>query len=144
VLTEPPVYDDGVLRIERAGGPPRLIVSGEIDESTYPGLVSALADAADGQREVHVNLAGVGYCDLAGLRAIVGMTGASDGAGGRRVVLHEVPAQLLALLGIVGWDCTPGLTLDGRPGAVAGAVRAAATAADGGLSADGQHCSAGA
>jgi len=44
----------------RAGRPPRLIVSGEIDESTYPGLVSALADAADGQREVHVNLAGVG------------------------------------------------------------------------------------
>jgi hypothetical protein len=67
-------------------------------------------------------MGGVSYCDLAGLRAIVRVTGADDGARGsnggdsRRVVLHEVPPQLAAVLRIVGWDSTPGLAVDQPPG----------------------------
>jgi ABC-type transporter Mla MlaB component len=116
------VYDDGVLRITGTTNPPGLDIAGEIDESTYPGLLSALRRGAHGLAEVHLSLGGVRYCDLAGLRAIVCMTGASgcddgvngDHAGPRAVVLHEVPAQLVAVLRIVGWDMTPGLTLDLR------------------------------
>jgi ABC-type transporter Mla MlaB component len=121
------VYDDGVLRITITDDPPGLAMAGEIDESTYPGLVSALDKLMDGPAEIHLSLAGVSYCDLAGLRAIVRVAGAdSDGAegrgngGSRRVVLHGVPPQLKAVLRIVGWDSTPGLALEqadsrGRP-----------------------------
>jgi ABC-type transporter Mla MlaB component len=118
------VYDDGVLRITNTDDPPGLVIAGEIDESTYPGLVGALDRFTDGPAEIHLSLGGVSYCDLAGLRAIVGVTGGSDSGGrprngfghSKRVVLHEVPPQLRNVLQIVGWDSTPGLALD-RPDA---------------------------
>ena len=114
------VYDDGVLRITNTDDPPGLAIAGEIDESTYDGLIGALGKFAHGP-EVHVSMGGVSYCDLAGLRAIVCVTGADGGARGnggdtRRVVLHEVPAQLATVLRIVGWDATPGLAVDQPPG----------------------------
>jgi len=132
------VYDDGMLRISWAGSPPVLTIAGEIDESTYPGLVGVLKEVADRPGDVHVSLAEVDYCDLAGLRALILLTGTdgeshrtdgqhpngdgqhpnSDGHGhdgdghrGRRVVLHEVPSQLQTVLRIVGWDTVPGLAL---------------------------------
>jgi ABC-type transporter Mla MlaB component len=113
------LYDDGVLRVTTTDDPPGLAIAGEIDESTYPGLVSALDKLTDGPAEIHVSLAEVSYCDLAGLRAIVRITGAeSNGPGGsgndgsRRVVLHGVPRALKTVLQIVGWDSIPGLALD--------------------------------
>jgi hypothetical protein len=117
-------YDDGVLRITNTDDPPGLAIVGEIDESTYDGLIGALGRFAHGPGEVHVSMGGVSYCDLAGLRAIVCVTGADGGARGngggdtRRVVLHEVPPQLAAVLRIVGWDSTPGLAVHqpGSPG----------------------------
>ena len=136
------VYDDGMLRIAWVGSPPVLAIAGEIDESNYPGLVGALKEVADehGADEhgaVHVNLAEVDYCDLAGLRAIVMLTGAhalghdgegqsqnGDGRHRRRVVLHEMPSQLQTILRIVGWDSIPGLALlDGHDAGSAGVAR---------------------
>ena len=115
------MFDDGVLRITRSGRPPVVALAGEIDEASYPGLVSALDQAADGESEIHFDLAGVEYCDLAGLRAIICVTGVGlDGRGGwRRVVLHELSPELRTVLRILGWDSTPGLTMDERPGASA-------------------------
>jgi anti-anti-sigma factor len=112
----PAMYDDGVLRITRAGRPPVVALAGEIDEATYPGLVGALDQAVDGESEVHFDLAGVEYCDLAGLRAIICVTGADRG-GRRRVVLHQLAPELQTVLRIVGWDSIPGLTMEDRPGA---------------------------
>jgi ABC-type transporter Mla MlaB component len=117
------VYDDGVLRITSTSDPPGLALEGEIDESTYPGLVQALQTSTKDRAEVHFSLGGVRYCDLAGLRAIVRATGigedSANGAGhGRRVVLHEVPAQLIKVLRIVGWDATPGLAVDQPAGGI--------------------------
>jgi ABC-type transporter Mla MlaB component len=113
------LYDDGVLRITTTDDPPGLAIAGEIDESTYAGLVSVLEKLTDGPAVIHVSLAEVSYCDLAGLRAIVRITGAesnrSPGSGDdgrRRVVLHGIPRSLKAVLRIVGWDSIPGLTLD--------------------------------
>ena len=116
-----PAYDDGVLRITRTGPPSGLAIAGEIDESTYSPLVATLDELTRGQHEVHVDLAGVVYCDLAGLRAIVRLAGPS-GAGqpGRRMVLHQVPPQLRAVLEIIGWDSVPGLTLDQQGASPAG------------------------
>jgi anti-anti-sigma factor len=105
------VYDDGVLRMTATSSPPGLAIAGEIDESTYPALVGKLKELA-GPADIHLNLAGVEYCDLAGLRAIIRLADASLGSHGRRVVLHEVPQHLRTVLGIVGWDSTPGLAID--------------------------------
>jgi ABC-type transporter Mla MlaB component len=117
------LYDDGVLRITTTDDPPGLAIAGEIDESTYAGLISALDKLTDGPAEIHVSLAAVSYCDLAGLRAIVRITGAESngadgrgaarsGIGGRRVVLHGVSRPIKTVLQIVGWDSIPGLALD--------------------------------
>jgi anti-anti-sigma regulatory factor len=118
------VYDDGILRITRSGSPPVVALAGEIDEATYPGLVATLAQAVDEHGEVHFDLAGVEYCDLAGLRAIVCVTGADHGGHGtrRRVVLHRLRPELMTVLRIVGWDSTPGLAL-GEP-AIGAAIQA--------------------
>ena len=104
----------GALRIIRTADPPGLAISGDVDEFTYSGLLNVLAGVRAGTAEIHVNMGGVQYCDLAGLRAIIGLTRTSgDGREqrGRRVVLHEVPPRLRTVLRIVGWDTTPGLTL---------------------------------
>jgi ABC-type transporter Mla MlaB component len=109
------VYDDGVLRIIRTGSPPVLAMAGEIDESSYPGLVRTLQELVHGQGDVHVNLAGLTYCDLAGLRAIIRLAGAgAEGQdhGSRRLVLHDVPQHLRTVLRIIGWDTTSGLAID--------------------------------
>ncbi len=105
------IYDDGVLRI--TGVRPVFAIAGEIDESTYAGLVGVLDELGDTGGEVQLDLAGVQYCDLAGLRAIVALTGAGHVGNGRRVVLRDVPPHLRKVLEIVGWDTTPGLTMDG-------------------------------
>lgn len=98
MMSRDAIYDDGVLRVTWAGSPPVLTLAGEIDESTYPGLVGALKEATNGEEEIHVSLAEVEYCDLAGLRAIILLTGTDSYSHNgdtpprsRRVVLHEVP-----------------------------------------------------
>lgn len=104
----------GPLRITRTGTPARLAIAGEIDESTYPSLVASLDELTRDAPEVHLDLAGVIYCDLAGLRAMVRLAGPGpEGAPDRRLVLHQVPDQLRAVLEIIGWDAVPGLVLAG-------------------------------
>ena len=44
--------------------------------------------------------------------------------GGTRLVLHEVPQQLKAVLQILGWDTTPGLALQDRDQQCPSAFRA--------------------
>ena len=108
------VLDDGTLRITwRSGEPPIMMLAGEVDEASYPGLVAALTGAAAQYDEIHLDLAGLGYCDLAGLRAIVRLA-SPDAAGGgtvKQVVLHHVPDSVRTVLHIVGWDAAAQLTL---------------------------------
>ena len=100
----------GTLQIAPMNNPPGLAIGGEIDEDAYPALVEKLGQLARGRDEVHVDLAAVQYCDLAGLRAIV-----RAATTGRTVVLHGLPEQLQTILGILGWDNTPGLVVDNSP-----------------------------
>jgi ABC-type transporter Mla MlaB component len=103
---------DEVLRISKVEGRPGLVIAGEIDEAGYPVLLQCLA-ALDTGGEVHVDLAAVEFCDLAGLRAIVTVGRPEEQAGpGRDVCLHAVPSRLRNILHILGWDETPGLTFD--------------------------------
>lgn len=110
MVTGHAVYDDGVLRISRTADPPGLAIAGEIDESTYPALLGALRELPDAPPEVHLDLADVSYCDLAGLRAIVRLA-SPDGGAVKQVVLHRVPDSVRTVLHIVGWDAAAQLTL---------------------------------
>jgi ABC-type transporter Mla MlaB component len=91
-----------------------LAVTGEIDESSFCFFAEALDALAEGSL-VHIDLAGVEYCDIAALRLMVRLTWADDlngdHEGARRVVLHGVASHLRAVLGVLGWDRTPGLVL---------------------------------
>jgi anti-anti-sigma regulatory factor len=108
------VSDDGELRITRLGDEPWLVVAGEIDEYSYKGLIRVLANVARDPGEIHIDLADVEYCDVAGLRAFVVLaTDPCQPHNSRRVVLHQVPAQLKNVLHILGWDTTTGLTIAG-------------------------------
>jgi len=108
------VSDDGELRIIRRGDPPWLVVAGEIDEYSYTSLIRVLASVAGDPGEIHIDLADVEYCDVAGLRAFVVLAAAPcRGHGGVRVVLHKVPSHLVNVLHILGWDATSGLAIVG-------------------------------
>lgn len=112
MTTSYPACNDGVLRITYTGSPATLAIAGDIDEYTHAALVETLRKLTDGLHEIHINLADVAYCDLAGLRAIILLGGsANHDRGGTRLVLHEVPAQLKTILQILGWDSTPGLAI---------------------------------
>ncbi len=103
-------YDDGRLRITRGGRRPVLAIAGVINEHNRTGLVTALSNLTAGQQEIHISLRDVISCELAGLRAIILLTGSSSDAA-RLVVLHEVPEHLTTILRILGWDCAPGLVI---------------------------------
>jgi anti-anti-sigma regulatory factor len=110
------VSDDGQLRITRLADKPWLFVAGEIDEYSYKSLIGTLTSVARDPSEIHIDLADVEYCDVAGLRAFVVLAAAPcrDHAG-TRVVLHRVPPHLVNVLHILGWDTTCGLTLAEGP-----------------------------
>ena len=106
-----PAYDNGILRITPTASPAGLAIAGEIDEATYPALVTSLHELAEGHQVLHLDLGGVSYCDLAGLRAIVRLA-IGDGADRpRQVVLHNLPRHIRAVLAITGWDALPGLAV---------------------------------
>jgi hypothetical protein len=73
------VSDDGQLRITRLGDEPWLFVAGEIDEYSYKSLIGTLASVARDPSEIHIDLADVEYCDVAGLRALVVLAAAPCG-----------------------------------------------------------------
>ncbi len=85
-----------------------------IDESTYPVLRRALAKAAmAGDDAIRVDMAGVEFCDLAGLRMIV--SAASPGGQTRaevgQLVIADLSTPLSDLMHILGWDTAPGVVL---------------------------------
>jgi anti-anti-sigma factor len=113
------IHDDGVLRIVRLMRPAGLALAGEIDESTYPALMAALNGAAgpNSQKEFHLDLTELEFCDAAGLHAMIRLVDRLDDGGergGGRVVLHAPSAALRSMLRIVGWDELPELIVEDR------------------------------
>jgi anti-anti-sigma regulatory factor len=106
----------GPLQAAFTAPPPTLQLAGDIDESTYPDLTRILArTAAAGARRIHIDLAHVEYCDVAGLRAMISLArgpGEEHAAVGEIVFTH-LPGPLEQVLRILGWDAAPGVTLDG-------------------------------
>lgn len=110
-----PMYTDGALRISRLVQPPGLRLTGDIDASNVTAVADALAKAMQGEGDVHLDLSGLTFCDVGGMRAIVS---AAERLGGtRRLVLRGLPSHLQHVIRVIGWDELPGLTIVARDAA---------------------------
>ncbi len=121
------VPDDGGLRITWDAGPPRLVLAGDIDLTSRGALSSALAQAraADGTSPVRIDMAGVRFCDVAGLRLI--LHGGDGQPAPAWATVQNLPPHLHKLSGLLpgepaggpvnGAADQPG-TGTGRPGQV--------------------------
>ena len=67
-----------------------MVLAGEVDEASYPGLVAALTGAAAHYDEIHLDLAGPGLVRL-GRAARTARLASLDGGAVKQVVLHRVP-----------------------------------------------------
>ena len=118
-----PGAPDSPLRARFTQPPPVLHLAGDIDEWTYRTLTEVLAAAAAaGWDRIQVDLAGVGYCDVAGLRAIMSLAAGPGDRGGKngeaavgQIVLAHLPPPLRSVLRILGWDTCPGVIVEDCP-----------------------------
>ncbi|MEU8267276.1 STAS domain-containing protein [Sphaerisporangium sp. NPDC049002] len=108
-------FGEGRLRIFWLRARQSLRLEGDVDHTTLPVLADALASATRDGGALYVDLGGVGFVDVGGLRALV--AAASRLQGGRGLTLLSAPPYVRRLLVLTGWDHAPGL----RPH---GAVRA--------------------
>jgi len=106
-----PLHADGLLRISRTLDPPGLSLTGDIDASNVDTVSRWLDDAIARGGDVHIELGGLLFCDVGGMRAMV--SAAARLGHGRRLVLHGMPAELRRVMRVVGWDEVPGLVVDG-------------------------------
>lgn len=104
-------FSDGFVRITRTFRPTGLCVEGEVDQANVAALAAALTAAAETSEDVHLNLEGLEFIDVGGLRLLADT--ARQLPAGRYLVLDGVAPYLRRILALVGWDQTPGLKIGG-------------------------------
>lgn len=104
-------FDNGTLRISPTFTPPGLALSGAIDESTYRGLDDALLAAGARTGHLCLDLSGLTFCDMAGLRALIGAGQSATGMD-RQVILRDMPEYMALMMRIAGWDELPGVYVE--------------------------------
>jgi len=94
-----------LLTVEEIHGPLAVAaVGGEIDFHTAPILRSRALDLIEqGHMRLVLDLSGVGFCDSAGLNALINIWHAAQAAGGA-MALAAVPPRLDRMLKLTGLD----------------------------------------
>jgi anti-sigma B factor antagonist len=82
------------------GSPPVLYVRGELDMATAGQLRAAIDEAVCADADVLVDLGGVTFVDLSGVRAILDAAHARNGQGPVKLVHAPRVAWILDLLGV--------------------------------------------
>ena len=82
------------------GDPPVLQVAGEIDLATAGALRTALEEAVATDPRVVVDMAGVTFLDVTGLRAVLQVAASRNGAGPLTLLHAPRIAWLLELVGL--------------------------------------------
>lgn len=103
-------YDDGLLKITLLSDESGFRVEGTVDVTSRSGLAAALSAAQQGADIIHVDLSGMEFIDMEGLRTIA--RAARDLGDGRLLVLERVPSHVRALLRATNWDTLPGLRIE--------------------------------
>lgn len=104
-----PMYSDKQLVIRHTIPDNGLVFSGVVDLFNADSVASSLAEALDGNGDLHIDLSKVEFCDVSGIRALV--SAAEGGNGTRRLVLHGLPPLLQRVMTLVGWGQLPTLVL---------------------------------
>jgi anti-anti-sigma factor len=97
------------LRVIPTICPSGLQFEGEIDLCSRDLLAAALHQSVlFGSGDLHVDLTGVTFIDVAGIR-IMTTVAKTLNRDGRRLVLHATPPGARKVIHLLGWDTTPGL-----------------------------------
>ena len=105
------MYQDKQLVITQSSRPVGLRLNGEVDASNVEAVSSVLNttlrthDGAD----VHVDLSGLEFSDVSGIRALVAAAEQVDGS--RRLILYGLPPLMTKVMDVVGWTDLPALTI---------------------------------
>ncbi|MEU7888008.1 STAS domain-containing protein [Microbispora bryophytorum] len=97
-------------RITACADPQGFCIEGDLDRISLPALTLALASMSN-SADIHVDLSGLVFIDVGGLRALV--TAAALLEGDHSLILRSAPPQTRRLLDLTGWCSAPGLTLGG-------------------------------
>ena len=100
------LYTGRQLVVTRTLAPVGLRFRGEIDAANVDAVREALV-AHPNAANLHVDLSGLLFCDVSGIRALVAHAETLDRR--RRLVLHGLPEQIEKVLNVVGWSELPGL-----------------------------------
>jgi anti-anti-sigma factor len=104
-----PLVRTAELRVIRLYQPHGLRIEGVIDVQSHRHLREALESVAETDGDVHLDLSGLEFLDLGGLRLL--MNFARSRVGGQQVELAGLAPHLQQVITLVGWDDTPGLRL---------------------------------
>lgn len=112
IATADPLYEDTIVTLTPVYDPAGLRVTGDIDLTNTTGWQSAVAAVADHGEEVHLDLSGLRFIDLQGVRVLTRTAAAM--ADGRRLVLDSAPQGLMMILRLTGWDRISNLVIGQR------------------------------
>ncbi|HET6354824.1 STAS domain-containing protein [Streptomyces sp.] len=104
-----PLVRTAELRISRIQQPPGLRIEGIVDVHTHRHLSGALDMIASVEGDLQLDVSGLEFLDLGGLRLLIGL--ARTRKPGDHVELAGLAPHLRNVIALVGWDDTPGLRL---------------------------------
>jgi len=103
-----PLYEDSNLRITEPS-PAVLRLVGVIDAGNVEAVSRALASVLRFGVDYHLDLSGLIFCDVGGLRAIVEAT--ERLGAGSKLYIDNLPGHLARVANLAGWAGQPGVVL---------------------------------
>jgi hypothetical protein len=104
-----PLYQDSILRISKQIQLAGVRLDGTVDASNVDAMSRTLIANINGAEDFHLDLSGLLFCDLGGLRAIVNT--AQQIGGGRRLVIHALPSHLERAMALAEWAHVPNIVM---------------------------------
>ena len=102
------IYADKQLVVTRTLEPYGLCFSGEIDITNSDAVPMVLSMAFVPNGEMHLDVSGLIFCDISGIRCFVDAAEAMDRG---RLLLHGLPALLQKVMNVTGWSDTNSLVI---------------------------------
>lgn len=102
------VYADKHLVVTRTEAPDGLYFAGEIDVTNSHAVAESLGSASMEDADVHLDLSGLSFCDISGIRSLVD---AAESRRTGRLMLHGLPPLLQTVMTVTGWSELPNLHL---------------------------------
>jgi anti-anti-sigma factor len=107
-IRERRIYADKQLVVTRTLEPYGLRFSGEIDITNSKAVPQSLSMAFVRSGDMHLDVSGLIFCDISGIRSFVDAAEAMDGG---RLLLHGLPALLQKVMHVTGWSSMESLVI---------------------------------